>query len=256
MDLKESSFSSYQRHPWELARAKTITRVLSTIVHQRQVLEKPRVLDFGSGDSWLVHRICQVLPNGRRITCVDSAYSDEQMVTFRAQYPNSTFHKELPLQQFDFVFALDALEHVENDLTMLRKISELLPKDGIIFITVPAFQCLYTEHDRFLQHFRRYRLGQINKLLVSADLKIEKSGYFFASLLAPRALKKCMRVVLQVMFNGREKKSFGARPWRRARAIAQLFAFLWISENQILIWLATFKIRIPGLTVWAVCKKK
>jgi len=178
------------------------------------------------------------------------------MVTFRAQYPNSTFHKELPLQQFDFVFALDALEHVENDLTMLRKISELLPKDGIIFITVPAFQCLYTEHDRFLQHFRRYRLGQINKLLVSADLKIEKSGYFFASLLAPRALKKCMRVVLQVMFNGREKKSFGARPWRRARAIAQLFAFLWISENQILIWLATFKIRIPGLTVWAVCKKK
>lgn len=256
MDLKESSFSGDQRHPWELARAATIARILSRVVHQKHCSEAPKVLDFGSGDSYLVHKICQNLPDETHITCVDSSYSNEQIILLRDRYPSSDFQRELPSGQFDFIFALDVLEHINNDLSALKEVSEHLPKHGVMFITVPAFQCLYTERDRFLQHFRRYRHSQLKSLLVNAEMKIDNSGYFFASLLAPRAVNKGMRIVLKATSNAVAKKTSVARPWRRTGRLAQLFAFLWVCENRILAWVAAHYVRIPGLTVWAVCTKK
>ena len=56
-----------------------------------------------------------------------------------------------------------------------------LPSFAIFFniiITVPAFMSLWSGHDVFLEHKRRYTLPELKQKLVSAGFQIEKISYF------------------------------------------------------------------------------
>jgi len=46
-------------------------------------------------------------------------------------------------------------------------------------VTVPAFRFLWSGHDVFLEHKRRYRLGEIEAALRDAGLSIVKGTYYF-----------------------------------------------------------------------------
>ena len=49
----------------------------------------------------------------------------------------------------------DVLEHVDDDLALLRQYAAKLGEGGRIVITVPAFSFLWSGHDVFLEHRRR-----------------------------------------------------------------------------------------------------
>ena len=51
-----------------------------------------------------------------------------------------------------------------------------------MLITVPAFQFLWSGHDVFLEHRRRYTLSQIENVARRADLRVLKGRYFFGAL--------------------------------------------------------------------------
>ncbi len=76
---------------------------------------------------------------------------------------------------FDIIVASDVLEHVENDQQAMAEIYRVLKKDGTLIFTVPAFQFLYSQHDKTLQHKRRYNSYQLKKLL----LKFSKTKIFY-----------------------------------------------------------------------------
>jgi len=57
-----------------------------------------------------------------------------------------------------------------------------------VLITVPAFQKLFSRHDEFLGHYRRYNLQGISSTAEKAGLEILERSYFFSSLLLPRTL--------------------------------------------------------------------
>jgi hypothetical protein len=44
---------------------------------------------------------------------------------------------------------------------------------------VPAFGFLWSGHDVFLEHKRRYRLGEIEAVLRDADLEVMRGSYYF-----------------------------------------------------------------------------
>jgi hypothetical protein len=46
-------------------------------------------------------------------------------------------------------------------------------------VTVPAFRFLWSGHDVFLEHKRRYTLGEIEQTLRDGGLEIVKSAYYF-----------------------------------------------------------------------------
>jgi SAM-dependent methyltransferase len=64
-------------------------------------------------------------------------------------------------QSFDFVSALDVLEHIKDDKLAISEISRILKKNGIVLITVPYHMKYYSTQDRIIGHFRRYELDQI-----------------------------------------------------------------------------------------------
>jgi SAM-dependent methyltransferase len=79
----------------------------------------------------------------------------------------------------------DVLEHLENDNGFLKDIYSKLKIGGKLFITVPAYNFLWSYEDENAGHFRRYTLKKIKKLLVNTGFKIDYSTYFFAPLFLP-----------------------------------------------------------------------
>jgi 2-polyprenyl-3-methyl-5-hydroxy-6-metoxy-1,4-benzoquinol methylase len=85
---------------------------------------------------------------------------------------------------------LDVLEHIKEPVSFLKDLKKniSLSPDSHVIITVPAFQFLFSKHDRFLGHYRRYTEKMLTEQLAEAGFALVESGYFFTSLLLPRAL--------------------------------------------------------------------
>jgi SAM-dependent methyltransferase len=72
----------------------------------------------------------------------------------------------------------DVLEHIEDDRAFLLEIRSLLRDGGLIYLTVPAFQALWSQADE-AGHFRRYRRKPLLALLQSCGCAVRYASYFF-----------------------------------------------------------------------------
>lgn len=99
---------------------------------------------------------------------------------------------ELPFENnsYDMICAFDVIEHIENDNKAVEEIYRVLKPKGKYFITVPAFQSLWSNHDVVNHHFRRYKKKQLNKLIESKNLKIDHSTYFNFWLFIPISITR------------------------------------------------------------------
>src|SRR5207245_10995967 len=62
-----------------------------------------------------------------------------------------------PDAAFDSVFALDVIEHTDDDHATAAALARILRPGGTPVLTVPAFMFLWSEHDEAVLHRRRYR---------------------------------------------------------------------------------------------------
>lgn len=79
----------------------------------------------------------------------------------------------------------DVVEHIENDIQFLTELYGYLENGEYIFITVPAFNMLWSKEDDDTGHYRRYSLKELEKKLKTAGFSIEYSTYFFSILPFP-----------------------------------------------------------------------
>ncbi|WP_035655301.1 class I SAM-dependent methyltransferase [Flavobacterium filum] len=79
---------------------------------------------------------------------------------------------------FDTVFALNVIEHIEDDRQAIANCKKLLKKGGSLIILVPAYQFLFNNFDKELEHFRRYTRKKIETVIAENNLEIVNSFYF------------------------------------------------------------------------------
>lgn len=103
-------------------------------------------------------------------------------------------------QMFDAVVISDVLEHIEDDVASLRKLKSVLKPSGRLFVTVPAYQFLWSSHDVALHHKRRYGRRQLRTLVESEGFDVIYSSYFNILLFIP-----AMTVRLWKKMKGGEK---------------------------------------------------
>jgi SAM-dependent methyltransferase len=80
-------------------------------------------------------------------------------------------------QSFDLVFAIDAIEHIEEDIKAVAELYRIIARGGFLIATVPSFMCLWGNHDIFAGHYRRYRIYQFRQLIESTGFIVEKISY-------------------------------------------------------------------------------
>jgi 2-polyprenyl-3-methyl-5-hydroxy-6-metoxy-1,4-benzoquinol methylase len=173
------------------------------------------LLDIGAGSGIFSKRLLQ--GSAASAICVDPAYQEE----------------------CDLILLMDVLEHVDDDVGLLRSALVAAAEHAYVLISVPAFQRLFSAHDRFLEHKRRYTLRQVEEVVQAAGLEILSARYFFAFLLPIAA-------ALRLLKQQREAKS-------DLKEHSKLV-------NMILCWLHRLELplfrfnRLGGLTVFCLAR--
>ncbi|HUK06799.1 MAG TPA: methyltransferase domain-containing protein [Stellaceae bacterium] len=86
----------------------------------------------------------------------------------------------------------DVLEHIERDDEMLLTLFNLLRPGGWLYLTVPAYQFLFSAVDHFSGHFRRYTCRSLTDGLRGAGFDMCYATYFFAPLVPPIFLRRAV----------------------------------------------------------------
>lgn len=81
-------------------------------------------------------------------------------------------------QKFDLVCLFDVLEHIEEDVATLVALRGLLAPQGRLLVTVPAYRWMWSKHDEFLHHKRRYSATELQTKIAAAGMRAEKVSYF------------------------------------------------------------------------------
>ena len=78
---------------------------------------------------------------------------------------------------FDLVCLFDTIEHIENDVAVMREVARILAPGGHVFVSVPAYQFLYSNNDRIVHHHRRYTRSMLRDVFRAADLEVERNTH-------------------------------------------------------------------------------
>lgn len=79
----------------------------------------------------------------------------------------------------------DVLEHMAADEDFLRTLHRLIAPGGRLYLTVPAFQALWSADDDYAGHHRRYTLAGLRERLGQAGFRVEYASYIFFFLPPP-----------------------------------------------------------------------
>ena len=119
--------------------------------------------------------------SAQRATCVDLGYPQDSDDVVSGK-PLS-FRTNIQISDADLVLMMDVIEHVQDDVALVKDYVSKVSVGTRFIISVPAFMWLWSGHDVFLEHYRRYTLTQLEGVLRDAGLKIERSNYFYGLVL-------------------------------------------------------------------------
>jgi SAM-dependent methyltransferase len=253
MDLREIPTMPGRRHPWELARFRFFHDVLRD---SGCLAGATTILDAGAGDAWFS---CQLLErcHAQRAVLWDAGYDAHTRAQIDVHDPRIELVSERPAGRFDLVLALDVLEHVADDGTFLRQIvDQNLAPGGHMLISVPAWQALTTEHDRLLGHHRRYSFQELRAVIARSGLHIERRGGLFHSLLLARAAALLRERSQSSRLSGRSDRDIPSLRWDHGAWITRgVYAALRL-DNHISRLASSFSLAVPGLSAWALCRRR
>jgi 2-polyprenyl-3-methyl-5-hydroxy-6-metoxy-1,4-benzoquinol methylase len=108
---------------------KTVFEVL-----QKYTLKQGQLLDFGAGQGDFLKKL---INKDFKFMChgVDLMYSRLPEVNWYVQDLNKKL--QFKDQQFDVVTCIEVIEHLENPRQMIRDLSRVLKKEGVLVITTP-----------------------------------------------------------------------------------------------------------------------
>ena len=252
MDLKELPDKNFIRHPWEKSRLNFFIQVIHRNIPNFN--QPMNILDVGAGDGFFAKSIFETFPDSTQMTCWDLNYNDEQLGK-----SNGTicYTRERPKKKFDLVFLMDVIEHIEKEEDFVKDlVTNSLNPGAFVLVSVPAWQKLYTTHDRRFGHYRRYSPVQCLGVLEKAGLSIEKSGGLFHSLLLPRTIQKGKEVFIQNVLKKEvvETELPDLGNWSHGRFFTGIIDLALLIDNKCSYFFSEVKIQSPGLSFWVVAK--
>jgi SAM-dependent methyltransferase len=94
---------------------------------------------------------------------------------------------------FDLIVAMDLLEHLEDDRPALEEMYRICKPGGALFVTVPAFQRLFSSHDKALGHYRRYSAADLRRSVGACGFEIRRLSYIVTAVFPIAAVYRAVR---------------------------------------------------------------
>ena len=171
MDLKEEDIlgADIGRHWYYRAKAAALRRAVTG-------LQPRHILDVGAGSGFFSRHLLAET-EARSALCVDIGYASDREDA--AAGKPVQYRRDIGATDCDLVLMMDVLEHVDDDRGLLRHYAARVPSGAHFLATVPAFRFLWSGHDVFLEHKRRYRLPEIEAAMRGAGLHVVRGAYYF-----------------------------------------------------------------------------
>ena len=177
-------YYDYERKHWWF---QTRNNLLMKIIEQNVFTpgKKIKILNVGAGTGFtseLLSKYGEVVSIEYEKSCVEFINETTSLHLIEGsildlQYADNTF---------DLVCAFDVIEHVEDDTKAVSEMTRVAKKDGYVFISVPAFQSLWSKHDEINHHYRRYTKAQVLSLFAKENkLQNIYATYFNTVLFIP-----------------------------------------------------------------------
>jgi len=135
-----------------------------------------RVLEIGAG----IGNITQFMTERELVVATDIEESYVTRLRERFNSHSAVTVRQLDLDapdpdfaqfNFDSVLAVNVLEHIDDDRSVLQWLRQLVGKGGKVCLYVPALQALYGSMDRALGHYRRYEKPELLEKLSEAGFR-------------------------------------------------------------------------------------
>jgi SAM-dependent methyltransferase len=175
--MEERYYETYYQHEtehwWFRWRFALIHEVIGRI---EGIPKRPRMLDAGCGTGQMLKML------QRQGSAVGLDLSHEAIIfaasrDARNLVLGSVTNPPFAEGTFDVALALDVIEHVDDDCGILEGLRSIVRPGGALIVTVPAFEFLWSDHDRINHHRRRYRAGELRARLEGAGFEIDRVTY-------------------------------------------------------------------------------
>lgn len=193
--MKDAHADLYEKeifYWWSVAKRREVLAVYFKFCKQAQFR---KILDVGCGGGSLI----SVLKNCGKVFGIDSSFKACKYSKEKIDNILQSDALRLPFKDgcFDAIFALDLIEHIDNDINVLREINRVCARGGICVITVPAWRCLWSERDVWLGHKRRYTVRNLKTAVEKAGFKTVECSYIhgllFIILYLANKIKRVLR---------------------------------------------------------------
>ncbi len=223
-----------EQHFWYLGRHRFLLRALTDALSDARQ-EHHLGIDLGGGCGGWIRYLQRCQPGlFQELALGDSSLDSLQMAANVVETSVCRYQldiRELPAcwrNRWDVTFLLDVLEHLEDDVQVMRQIGSILRPGGFLLVTTPALDFFWSSNDALVHHVRRYRRADFAKLADQSGLELIRTRYFMFWLSPLLVLRRLKRIDVQRL-SEEERHALLERehriqpPWLN-RTLATIFA--------------------------------
>ena len=232
---------------WFVARRRIVFDLISSFLEDNGA--RHRLLDAGCGTGITLQHLAkygQAYGVDNEPVALDFCRMRKERLLTCAALENLPY----PDGSYDVVTCLDVIEHIDDDKRAVSELCRVIRPGGLLALTVPAFQSLWSDHDVINHHKRRYRRRQVRQLL-GEDFTIELLSHYNTHLL-PIAVAVRMLKKLEMKLFPAAVRQVKAENTYLPRSINSLFASIFGSE---LLWLKRGSLPV-GLSIICIARRK
>lgn len=149
--------------------------------------------DFGAGTGFVLEGLHELRPD-LKLFASDLAISALSWIDARLAGRITLFHADAArvpyVDHFDVVGAFDVIEHIDDDVAVLKSLHRLVKPGGGILVTVPQHRVLWSQFDDKTGHKRRYCGNELAVKVRQAGFSVILDTCFMGTLFLPQYLSR------------------------------------------------------------------